>query len=108
MSNQTSANMEKTVVETTKIKGSQKTPEQITLGEQFHSFETWEELERNVNLFHGNSCTLEFPFVFQSQENPAKRVDFDHLISQSAITGQSLSSYIKSGCSSPGIHAVKL
>ena len=108
MSNQTSGNIEKTVVETTKVKGSQKTPEQIALGEQFHSFETWEELERNVNLFHGNSCTLEFPFVFQLQENPAKRVDFDHLISQSAITGQSLSGYIKSGCSSPGIHAVKL
>ena len=108
MANQTSANIEKTVVETTKVKGSQKTPEQIALGEQFYSFETWEELEQNVDLFHGNGCMLQFPFTFELQKNPAKRVDFDHLISQSAITNQSLSSYVKSGCSVPGIHAVKL
>ena len=108
MANQTSGNIEKTVVETTKVKGSQKTPEQIALGEQFYSFETWEELEQNVDLFHGNGCMLQFPFTFELQKNPAKRVDFDHLISQSAITNQSLSSYVKSGSSVPGIHAVKL
>ena len=58
MAEQAAENIEKTLVETTKIKGRVKTPEQIKLGEAFFELDTWEDFERNIDIFHGNDCGL--------------------------------------------------
>lgn len=108
MAEQAAENIEKTLVETTKIKGRVKTPEQIKLGEAFFELDTWEDFERNIDIFHGNDCGLEFSCVFLWQDNPNKRVDLDYAISQASIKGQSLSAYCRSGCAAAGIHSVNL
>lgn len=108
MTEQKTENIEKTVVETTKLRGRIKTPEQVKLGEAFFSLDTWEDFERNIDLFHGNDCALEFTFTFLLQNNPNKRLDLDYAISQAAIKGQSLSNYIRAGCSTAGVHSIKL
>ena len=108
MTEQKTENIEKTVVETTKLRGRIKTPEQVKLSEAFFSLDTWEDFERNIDLFHGNDCALEFTFTFLLQNNPNKRLDLDYAISQAAIKGQSLSNYIRAGCSAAGVHSIKL
>ena len=108
MTEQKTENIEKTVVETTKVKGRVKTPEQVALGERFLALETWEDFERDIHQFTGQECGLELTFLFMLQSNPSKRVDLDYLVTQAAITGQTLSAYLKSACASAGVHTIKL